>query len=365
MSAQQSTRDPWLDNAKMALVTLVVIGHAWTLLPGGGLVGHLYDFLYVWHLPAFVLVTGYLSRRFTYTRARMWSLTRTVVVPYIIFECLLALFRVRVGGEHLEDLFADPHWPMWYLAALVFWRLLTPIFLAMPASVGLTIAVALSLGSGLITGPMSDLLDLTRVTGLLPFFVLGLHATPSGLERLRAPSARWFAAGTFTVFWVVTSFVDELASTEWLYYRTPYEDLGVGEVRGMATRLVLLVLAVAGSFAFLALVPRVAGWFARLGAMTLVVYLCHGFVVLGLEYGGYTEWAETSPVLAPIVTFFGALALALVLASPPVSRWLLFLVDPFGRAEQQVKEAVQLTAVAQDPGNLPAMEKGQTQLAGR
>ena len=126
MSSQRTTRDPWLDNAKMALVTLVVVGHAWALLPGGGLVGHLYDFLYAWHMPAFVFVTGYLSRSFEYTPDRLWSLVRTLAVPYVLFECLLALFRIWVGGEKLEDLFADPHWPLWFLTALIFWRLAHP-----------------------------------------------------------------------------------------------------------------------------------------------------------------------------------------------------------------------------------------------
>ena len=31
--APVKVRDPWFDNAKMALVVLVVVGHAWTLLP--------------------------------------------------------------------------------------------------------------------------------------------------------------------------------------------------------------------------------------------------------------------------------------------------------------------------------------------
>ena len=57
-AGSSSGRDPWFDNAKMALVTLVVIGHGWTLLPLDSFDGHLYDFLYSWHIPAFVLVTG-------------------------------------------------------------------------------------------------------------------------------------------------------------------------------------------------------------------------------------------------------------------------------------------------------------------
>jgi hypothetical protein len=99
-----------------------------------------------------------------------------------------------------------------------------------------------------------------------------------------------------------------------------------------------------------------------MGATTLVVYLCHGFVIRGLEYAGYGEWAANHPALAPPLTLVGAGLLALALAAPPVSRRLLLLVDPVGQAEQQVKQAVELTAVAQDHGNLPAMR---TQVADR
>ena len=91
----------------MALVLLVVVGHSWTLLPDTGFNDTVYDALYAWHVPAFVFVTGYLSRSFRWERARMSQLVRTVVVPYVIFETLLALFRILVGGETLEDLFLD------------------------------------------------------------------------------------------------------------------------------------------------------------------------------------------------------------------------------------------------------------------
>ena len=166
------------------------MGHAWTLLPDSGVTAHLYDFLYAWHVPAFVFVTGYLSQKFAYTKVRMWQLFRMVVVPYLVFESAIALFRVYVGGEELDDLFRDPHWPMWYLAALFFWRLLTPIF--RPMWGGVVVAVAISLVAGLYAG---DTLDLARVLGLLPFFVLGLKATPERLELLRRKPAQVAAVG--------------------------------------------------------------------------------------------------------------------------------------------------------------------------
>ena len=45
----------------------------------------------------------------------------------------------------------------------------------------------------------------------------------------------------------------------------------------------MLAIGTLGAWAFLALVPRIGGWFTRMGAATLVVYLFHGFVVKGAE----------------------------------------------------------------------------------
>ncbi len=337
--ASAKARDPWFDNAKMALVLLVVVGHAWTLLPKNGVNDQLYDFLYAWHVPAFVFVTGYLSRSFTWAPQRMWRLVRTVVVPYVIFECALALFRIYVGGEQLEDLFRDPHWPMWYLSALFFWRLLTPIFTFLPTAAAIGVAVATSLVAGLYAG---DTLDLARVLGLLPFFVLGLTATQERLERLREPWVRNAALLVFLAIAVGSYWTDTLASTEWLYYRSQYGELDVSDGRALLTRAVLLVIGVLGAWSFMALLPRAGGWFTRLGAATLVVYLFHGFFIKSAEYAGYPSWADAHVVMSLVLTTLAAAGLALLLAWPPVARVLNHAVDPFGTAEKHVKQAVQL-----------------------
>jgi len=332
-------RDPWFDNAKMALVLLVVVGHSWTLLPRDGFDAWIYDFLYAWHVPAFVFVTGYLSRSFTYTPQRLWQLVRTVAVPYVLFECALAVFRIYVGGEKLQELFKDPHWPMWYLAALFFWRLLTPVFLRMPAAVAVLVAVATSLLAGLYAG---DTLDLARVLGLLPFFVLGLTATQERLELLRRPWAQRAALLVFGVIALLAVWTDAWARTEWLYYRSRYGELDVSDTRAFVTRAVLLVVGALGAWAFLALVPRIGGWFTRMGAATLVVYLFHGFFIKGAEYAGYPAWAADHGAVALAVTTLAAAGLALLLAWRPLSELLHHAVDPLGTAERHVQEAVNL-----------------------
>ena len=108
---------------------------------------------------------------------------------------------------------------------------------------------------------------------------------------------------------------------------------------------VILVAGALGAFAWLALMPRTGGWFTRMGAATLVVYLFHGFAVKGLEYAGFVDWAQDRPWLGLTAAVGLGVGLALLLAAPPVRRLLEHVVDPFDLAHRRVREAVVLTGV--------------------
>ena len=220
-AAPSRPRDPFLDNAKFIFVALVVVGHAWTLAAN---VSYLYSWLYLWHVPAFVLVTGYLSRSFRFTKRHLHKLAVTVVFPYALFEGLFALLRIYVGGEKLELLWLNPHWPMWYLSVLFLWRLATPVLQRVPHVVPLSVAV--SLLGGLVS---VKYLDGNRAMGFLPFFVIGLMATDRQRAWLMRPVVRRAGLAVLTAGVAMAWFVESRLDTEWLYYRTPYEDLGVGD----------------------------------------------------------------------------------------------------------------------------------------
>ena len=334
-SAAVKRRDPWFDNAKMTLVTLVVIGHSWTLLPlfaddGGSSTARrwdswFYDFLYAWHIPAFVIVTGYLSRSFEWTPKRLWGLVTTVAVPYVLFEGLFALYRHEVGGVDFERLWANPHWPMWYLSALFFWRLMTPIFKRMPAKV--VVAVAISLLAGLYA---NDILDNARIFGLLPFFVLGLKMHEGHWSLLRTRRARWYGAAVLLILLVLARFSGDWFATEWFYYRTRYDALDPDNLRAITIRMSLLIVGLCGAFAFFTVVPRVKSWYTALGGATLVVYLFHGFFVLSAEFAGFKGWAADHWPLSLLLVTVLAVPVALFLAWSPVSTRLNVLVDPVG-----------------------------------
>ncbi|GGF43212.1 membrane protein [Marmoricola endophyticus] len=325
------SRDPFFDNAKFLLVALVVVGHSWTLVPSDSTVSWVYRFLYAWHVPAFVLVTGYLSRSMTWSPKRLRSLFTTVVVPYVLFEGLLALFRTQVGGEDLEKLWINPHWPMWYLAALFFWRLATPVFTRMPAAAALGTALVISLVGGIIAP--SDTLDISRTLGLLPFFVLGLTLRREHLALLRHRVAR-AAGGIFLVVLLLAVPLTSAVPTEWLYYRTPYAELGVSPAVGVGVRALLLVVGLLGAASFLALVPTRRTWFSVLGAASLVVYLFHGFAVKSVALTGFPGWAGDHVPAALLLTSLTSFGVAVLLSQPKVAARLNHVVDPVGSLDR-------------------------------
>jgi len=341
----RSARDPWLDNAKMALVTLVVIGHLWAMLPADSMGRQMYVFLYLWHMPAFVFVSGYLSRNFTWTPRKLWSLVCTLAVPYVIFEAAMALFRTHVGGENLIDIYTDPHFPYWYLPALLVWRLLTPIF--RPLWGGVVVAVAISLLSGFMEYDTSRLFDLARILGFLPFFVLGLKATPERLEALRSRAASWLGLAAFAVIAVLALNLDRWADLKFLYYK-PYEVIDGADPTLLLTRTLVIMVGMLGALAWLSLVPRRGGWFAAMGSATMIVYVFHGFAVKGLDYAGFGDWVQQHPSSGLLATTALGLLITAVLAVRPVRRRLDVVVDPIGSAEREVDDAVQLTAVVHE-----------------
>jgi fucose 4-O-acetylase-like acetyltransferase len=123
-------------------------------------------------------------------------------------------------------------------------------------------------------------------------------------------------------------FVESKLDTEWLYYRTPYAELDVSGLEGVAIRAALLATGVAMSAAVLSWIPDRTTWYSRLGAASLVVYLFHGFVIEGLAIAGMPGWSADHPWTSVALTTAGGFALATALAWRPVSRPLTKVVTP-------------------------------------
>ena len=78
---QTKPRDAFFDNAKYLAILLVAIGHSWEPLKGDSrALQGLYMVVYSFHMPAFIVISGYFSRSFDMRPARLKRLL-TGVAP--------------------------------------------------------------------------------------------------------------------------------------------------------------------------------------------------------------------------------------------------------------------------------------------
>jgi fucose 4-O-acetylase-like acetyltransferase len=214
---------------------------------------------------------------------------------------------------------------------------MAPAFLRLSKPTALLLAVAISLVAGLAAG---DILDMARILGLLPFFVLGLVLSDREWTWVRSGPAALLALAGVVVVVVFTRWAGDWLPTEWYYYRSRYGALEPNDLKAVGIRAMLLCIGLIGTVACFAMVPRARSWFSTLGAATLVVYLFHGFFVLTAKYEGFPDWADRHIAWSYVVTTACAVGLAMLLAAPPVARTLNALVDPIGWLDRRRRHLV-------------------------
>ncbi|WP_046471934.1 acyltransferase family protein [Allosalinactinospora lopnorensis] len=324
--AASKKRDALLDNAKFLLILLVFIGHAIEPVTDTRVANAVYFWIYLFHMPAFVLICGYLSRSFDGSGRRIDKLLTTVVAPYFIFWGIYALQSLSVGRD-LPDGPLQPLWLTWFLAALFVWRLTVPLWnrIRWPFAVSLGVSF---LGGLVVTG---DVLGVSRILSLLPFFVAGLLIEQRHLDFLKSTWVRVWGVGVVLVTAAMSYVYLEQLSREWVYWRESLidRDLDILPV-GIPGRVVFLVLAFALTAAVLSLTPRRTTWFTRLGALTMYVFLLHGLVLRIAEQFGWHEFCNDffGAHGALVVNTVLAVAFTFVLCSPWVRAATRWAVEP-------------------------------------
>jgi fucose 4-O-acetylase-like acetyltransferase len=316
-------RDPFLDNAKFLAILLVVAGHAIEELRDVRAAHVVYLFVYMFHMPVFIVVTGYLSRNSSFSGGKARKLVTTVGVPYVVFQVLYSVLAWRLHGDPLGTPLT-PYWLMWFLVAVFLWRLSVPVWqqLRWPMAV----AVVLALLDGF--ADLGDTLALNRVLGFLPFFVFGLFLKPGHFELLKRPIARVLGVAVLAGGLAVAFFADRHMATEWTFRNNGNAHFHVDDLTGTLMRVGMLLASAALTAAFLAVVPARRRWFTSLGAATLYAYLLHGFVIRIAQYLGWyrNAWLHTPSGAA--ATAVGAAALAALLCLPPVRHLTRWLIEP-------------------------------------
>ena len=281
--ASSLKRSLYFDNAKFILIFLVVFGHVISpLKENNDVLFSLYSFIFLFHMPAFIFISGYFSKGYN-KKGYFMKVAKKILLPYLIFQALYSLFYYADGEiSSLRIDFLKPHWTLWYLLSMCCWNLFLYVFAKLKWK-GFILAVAIGIGIGYFDHAGSYL-SLSRTLVFFPYFLLGFLIEQ---KHLRAVLNKRFSPVVGVSILVLTLLI--LASffpkdaIPWLLGDTSYAGMGVKDLSGGFIRSIQYVLTGFVAYGFLSIVPTRGNLFTFVGGRTLYIYLMHGFIIKSIQ----------------------------------------------------------------------------------
>lgn len=165
IEASGSNRVSYWDNAKGILICLVVFGHFLYAYQDNLSVYTIVSMIYFFHMPAFILISGYFSKDGKSTTARSIG---KLAVAYIIFNTAMMIYAITVDRSLLTLI--QPYNSFWYLLALIVWRLTIKSLAKIRGIFAVSVIAALLIG---FWSEISNIFALSRVICFFPFFLIG------------------------------------------------------------------------------------------------------------------------------------------------------------------------------------------------
>ena len=230
-------------------------------------------FTYIFHMPLFVGISGYLSGNLDKRRDLAF---RDLLVPYFVFQIIFSLLYANPRNIFgvAQNIFI-PQFGLWYLLALFIWRMLAKdlahIRFIIPAAIILNVFTYCFSGLG-------KELAIQRVVGFLVYFIIGLLIR---LKEKRIPSISKNLALILLVLEVVGIFslISQFGDKYQLILNILCHRVGVSSFSKWYTAPVIyaaaLILACLNSVLFVNVTPDRSGILERVGCDTLSVYISH------------------------------------------------------------------------------------------
>ncbi len=309
------TRDFQIDTMKGILIFLVVLGHSFSyaLFKSTEFVFNLYVGIYLFHMPLFVFIGGYFSKR--HNEKRVIEL----FLIYVFWQMVInPLFMFLLVGESVESainpLFS-PHKSYWYLLSFIIWRVLTPYASKIKYILPLSIIAGLSIGfseQGSLTA-----FSYSRTVAFYPFFIAGYLTTSHHLADLKAKISKYLGLICFIILLLIGIFyVQSLNSTvlkltdidEFLFYRSRYADTLVIPLLGPFIRASIYLISFGLVLLPFTFTPSTHNFLVKWGQNSLFIYLSHILVLSLLKTMFYEKLNAFDPfILIGISTLFSVL----------------------------------------------------------
>lgn len=313
-------------NLRFLLIVCVFIGNAIepliTRMEG---IHSLYMWIFTFHMPLFVFVTGYFAKSNLSGEAGRRVLLQ-IAFQYVIFQSIYSLLDVTVFQvNHIHHSFFAPYLLLWFLASHIGWRLLLLLMRKCTPVQQLVISITL----GVVVGYLQmdgTWLSISRTFVFLPFFIAGYHFSFEKVEQWFTLKTRTIAMSASILLFIVIALAGADISPGWLYGSMTYGQLGHHEWYAGVYRFTLYLLQIVAGTTFLSFVPKGAGLLTDYGRRTLYVFLLHGFII---------RFAAISPLYhyvnnewTAILVILGATCFVLLLSQAIIKKWTSPIIEP-------------------------------------
>lgn len=313
MNTTEQSRDFLFDNYKVLLIFLVVVGHF--VGPSTGkneFLRVLKWFIVSFHMPAFIFISGYFSKKALSPKA----LIQKLLIPYIVYEIIYYLLYTCIIHKETALSLLKPKFTLWYILALFMWRGITPYFKKIPYYMILAITAGLLIGCSDIE---NNLLTIPRALVFYPYFVAGTCLERETLSRFRSFKGKLIAAVCVIVIavFLATIALQKQLPMQVFYGRYNYSSMRQTIPEGLFWRIVSYVIGFVMTCAVAILMTEKKLCCSYIGKRTMAIYLFHGLTYSYLRY--------CTTLLNGIHSFGGTLLLLIFCAALTA----LFSLPPF------------------------------------
>ena len=304
-----------VDNIKILLIFLVVFNHiiAFQLVKADQTVRFIWYGITFFHMPAFIFVSGYLSKK----PQDVLKNVKNLLIPYILGYTLTWASQIWLGNHMDYELLRPSGTVMWYVLALFVYRLTIEAFGKIRFIVPVSIIFALWAGTRM---EFSTFLSTSRIVVFFPFFVAGYLWKSEYTKVIRKFKGKIVLAliSVILLFIVPNYMIGNSIPVDLFRGNHSYLASGMEDTEGMVVRGLMYLVSFTIIFALLALMPDRRHPFIFLGRNTMGIYFFH-YPILILMNG---LLILKIPQLMNVWALFGISVLfVLVLGSHPVN-WL-------------------------------------------
>lgn len=316
-----------IDNIKGLLIILVVFGHLLEPIAGHGIYCTIYNFIYVFHMPAFILIAGMFTK-LEYDKSAQFKIIQSILIPFIFFSVIYELANYKLNGTLSNYVkMGKPYWILWFLLSLFYWRIFSPILCRFKCPIVLTIILSLYFSTISYNG---GILSASRTLTFFPFFLIGLIYNKK-LTHLIISDKNIFLYAISIIFFVLLVFYAHKFNRDLLYASSSFPSIGLSNYQGILNRLIIYILSFLSIIFLFILASRIKG-LSNIGKNSLIIYLWHGVILKLFLWRFAAEHLNSNyKICTLVITLVVSVGLAFFLANPIITSGSNYLFKLFSQ----------------------------------